>query len=88
MNKIIQVLNLKNPEGFQGTFKGSKFNKFKKYDLKEFVKKNYLQTRSSVILKKEEQIQQMKKPSKKLLICLCVQIEFTRSILFRNDWFD
>jgi hypothetical protein len=82
MNKIIQVLNLKNPEGVKGCFVNSKFQKFEIDELKEFVIKNFLQTRYSQIFTEKENQKLLNNSEKEHLIICCIQIELTRSLLF------
>ncbi|MHB0756865.1 hypothetical protein [Polaribacter sp. M15] len=81
MSKIEDVINLDKPEGINTSFKNSKFSKFLKSDLKDFVKENFLQCHFSVILNKAEYISFINNSDKKLLCAICASIEMTRKYL-------
>jgi hypothetical protein len=81
MCKITKVFDLINPEGVAGYSGDSKFSRFKKSDLHNFVRKNFNQTTYSQSFTKKDSIEFLYKPSKTQLIVCCIQIEITRCFI-------
>ena len=86
MLEVSKIINPKNPEGYNCSFKNSKFSKFNKKQLKEFVRENFLQTSYSEQIPKSEHIKYVNSAEKKLLIICCVQIELTRTLFYINHY--
>jgi len=78
---IEKKLNIENPESLHESIEKSKFFKFKKTELRDFVIENYKQTPFSQEMEEFSYVDSVNHWDKNCLVVLCIQIENTRKFL-------